>query len=290
MHDIIISAPFGNYLNYPNATSTLGTFTLRHRGGTIKRLWRMARTLRPLGRAGGWINKLGLPNPGIHSLPLRCYDIDPYADKIVSIHGFCADDWRHLAYTVSQHQPGFVEMNLSCPNVAHTHYLKDLEECVSILLRNKIGVIAKLPPVKWMAMAVPLRGMGVNSFHCCNTIPTPGGGISGKAVKNYSLWATEELKQKWGAAVRVIGGGGVTGVDDVTDYLKAGADHVAIGSAFLNPFRWRALGRICRQDWPFEKLRGFDAGYNFVEFPTLPDSVPGCYLTSQPQEGAEKNG
>lgn len=252
IHQVVISAPFGNYINYPKATSTIGTYTLHHRGGVLKRLWRCALTLRPLWRAGGWVNKLGLPNPGVESLKGHYTKLNPrpFDDKIVSVHGFDRQEWRDLAYAMVSHRAPTVELNLSCPNVGHTHYLKEIfmkeiEECVSILLRNNVHVIAKLPPVKWDIMAKSLvTNMGVTTFHCCNTIPTPNGGVSGKALKNYSLWAVEDLREKYGDQVRLIGGGGVTSESDISDYIKAGANHVAIGSAFLNPTRWRKLRHL----------------------------------------------
>lgn len=256
--DIIISAPFGNYLNYPEATSTIGTFTLHNRGGITKRIWRCARTLRPLWRAQGWINKLGLPNPGIHSLCLT----NSYINKIISIHGFNKDEWEKLAYTVIHHHALAIELNLSCPNVGHKHAIADFECATSYLLATAQYVVAKLPPVRWMALAEPLYAMGIRAFHCCNTIPSPGGGISGKPVKQFSMWAVEELKQKWGNNIRVIGGGGVTTEQDIIDYKKVGADHVAIGSAFLNPFRWRSLRKICST-----KTASVEQSTQLVEYP-----------------------
>lgn len=246
---IIISAPFGNWCNYPGATSTLGTFTLKYRGGIAKRLWRCALTLRPYPRAGAWINRLGLPNPGIDSL-----GHGNYSDKIISIHGFDADEWRLLAYgtTGTGRNAGMVELNLSCPNVGHTHYVTDVRGAVRWLQEHTVGIIAKLPPVRWMNYVDPLYDMGVRHFHCFNTIPTPGGGISGKPLRHYVLWATEEITHKYSDAV-VIAGGGVTCLQDVKDYITAGADHVAIGSALLNPFRWKTIRRLTRCKFDLEK-------------------------------------
>ena len=65
--------------------------------------------------------------------------------------------------------------------------------------------------------------------------------ISGKPLKQYSLWAVGDLRQKYGSDVALIGGGGVTDTTDVVDYLKVGADHVAIASVLFNPFNWRKV-------------------------------------------------
>jgi dihydroorotate dehydrogenase len=247
---VIISAPFGNRFSYQGATSTLGTFTLSYRGGALYRAWRMVRTLRYHPKLGGWTNKLGLPNPGIDSLRGKLGADKSYLkDKIVSIYGFCDGDWIQLALLMAnEFRPMAVELNLSCPNVGATPIISGALRAARVLAGEGIPVIAKLPPIRWMQYAVlMLCDGGVKIFHCCNTIPTPGGGLSGKALKQYSLWAVSEIKDEWGGGVAVIGGGGVTHRQDVEDYRKAGADHVAIGSVLLNPFNWRRVRRLVEE-------------------------------------------
>lgn len=251
LNPMIVSAPFGNYFSYPypGATSTLGTFTWHYRGGPIKRLWRCLLTLRYVRKAGGWVNRLGLPNPGIDAL--RGHRID----QIISIHGFTSDEWESLAVRAAKgHSAMAVEFNLSCPNVGATHVAANVKTAIERIGPHRC--IAKLPPVRWMALAEPLYDMGVRHFHCCNTIPTPHGGLSGKTLKQYSLWATEEISQKWYDAV-VIGGGGVTCLQDVNDYLAAGAKHVAIGSMLLNPLNWKKARRLASCQFDFVKRRAY---------------------------------
>lgn len=247
---IIISAPFGNYLRFPGASPTLGTYTLHYRGGPVKRLWRCLLTLRYLPRTGGWVNRLGLPNPGVDNVPssIRLPD-----DSILSIRGFDYLEWEKLAQRALTYGYRQIEFNLSCPNVTHRPNPREVEMAVALLRERGATVIAKLPPVRWMEWARPLRAMGVKHFHCCNTIPVPGGGLSGKALIPYVLWALDDIKQEWGDEVSVIAGGGVTCLDDIKRYVKAGADHVAVGSAFLNPLRWQRLRRLCQAQFDLTK-------------------------------------
>ena len=57
-----ISPPFGNYLDLNHITSIKGSFTLFPRPGLISRV---IFTLRYSFINEGWINKIGLRNPGI---------------------------------------------------------------------------------------------------------------------------------------------------------------------------------------------------------------------------------
>jgi dihydroorotate dehydrogenase len=235
MKSLVISAPFGNYLERPYATSTVGTFTLARRGGTLYRWWRVIRTLRYDSRIGGWVNKLGLPNPGIYSVHAD------QSSRIVSVYGFSSEEWVSLVTECVRIQPLAVELNLSCPNVPNSAPVVGVEKAVGIALDNRLEVIAKLPPVRWMDMARPLFSMGIRHFHLCNTIPTPGGGISGKPLKQYSLWAVRDVREAWAEEVHIIGGGGIASKEDVRDYLTAGANRVSVASMLLNPFHHRKL-------------------------------------------------
>jgi dihydroorotate dehydrogenase len=235
MKSLVIGAPFGNYLERPYATSTVGTFTLTRRGGVLHRWWRVLSTLRYNSRIGGWVNKLGLPNPGIYSVHAN------QSSRIVSVLGFSSEEWVSLIAECIRLQPLAVELNLSCPNVHNPVSVVDVDRAVGMARDNRLEVIAKLPPVRWMGIARPLFSMGVRHFHLCNTIPAPGGGISGKTLKQYSLWAVREVRAAWAEEVDIIGGGGITSKEDVEDYLAAGANRVSVASMLLNPLNHRKL-------------------------------------------------
>lgn len=238
---LIIGAPFGNYLSREGVTSTAGTFTWQHRAGVLKRIWRVARTVRYYRRQQAWINRLGLPNPGIRSLR------QDTSRQIVSLHGFNQTEWQQLIEYAAALNPAplAIELNISCPNVTKVVTDEVLFACRQALAcQDRFLTIAKLPPVRWQDLAIPLYDMGVRWFHCCNTLPTPGGGVSGKPLKSYSLWAISDLRERFGDDVHLIGGGGVSTTADIDDYLAAGADHIAIASLLLNPLRWPQITRL----------------------------------------------
>ena len=97
---VFIAAPFGNYLSFPNAISVTGTWTLKHRAGLLKRLWRIASTLRYDFKLQGWVNNLGLPNEGIH-VGLE----KTYPHQVLSIAGIDRNDWLSLIHISEPTRP-----------------------------------------------------------------------------------------------------------------------------------------------------------------------------------------
>lgn len=238
MNRVIISAPFGNYLTFTGMTPTLGTFTLNRRGGWLRRLWKIATTVRR--REGGWVNRLGLPNPGIDSLLGK-----DCSQKIVSVHGFDRGDWYLLSDYCRSIKPLAVELNLSCPNVGVVsveHAVFAAQEFMAMGFQP----IAKLAPVEFVALADALFGVGVRRFHLCNSLPTKWGGLSGIPLRELSLHVVEGFRQRFGREIEIIGGGGVTCEADAIRFLDAGADRVAVGSMLFNPFNWFKVPGVVR--------------------------------------------
>ena len=59
---LFISPPFGNWLEFPNTVSVIGSYTTDKRPGLIIQIFK---TLRYSYSYSGWINKIGLRNKGI---------------------------------------------------------------------------------------------------------------------------------------------------------------------------------------------------------------------------------
>lgn len=283
LHQLIIGAPFGNYFHYEGVTSTRGTFTAfarrtdQHRNAVcvegqatkIKRvydprdesfwwlgmLWRALRTIRYKRELGGWVNRMGLRNPGINSL-LRYGAHAPrprrdYGAAIISIYGFKnrADDyaeWNYLLHRIEHAKPAAVELNFSCPNIGLGKSILPMvvEACVVAEMANRllkgtgIQIIAKLPPIGTMAFAEAILTKYPQFIvHLCNTVPCPYGGLSGRKIQDFSLKAINDTRKMFPAA-QIIGGGGITTVGDIDNYMQAGANHVSIASLLLNPLNW----------------------------------------------------
>jgi dihydroorotate dehydrogenase (NAD+) catalytic subunit len=206
----------------------------------------------------GMLNAIGLDNEGLehfctHHLPyLRTL---PTA-VIGNIAGKSADEFVAMADRIGR-EPGLaaVELNLSCPNVAGG---ADFATDPATTRRIVAGcrdvcphpLIAKLTP-NVTDIAVIARAAadgGADAVSCVNTYvglaidwkrcrPVLGnvtGGLSGPAIKPLALravWQVSRLR-----AVPVIGVGGIATVDDVMEFLVAGASAVQLGTVnFYDP-------------------------------------------------------
>jgi len=269
---VVISAPFGNYIQPAGTTPTLGTFTRRARGG---RVWRIVKTVRYYPRLGAWVNRIGLRNPGIDWLSDRAgRGKKAIAGRLVSVHGFDPQEWRELIEACAAMREGVgevakrprekgegaeaagdrmlgVEINMSCPNVGEVEggvaaWRELFDLAVDRLGAEGIGVVVKLPPVRYEAMAEAAWGAGVRCYHGCNTLPVPGGGMSGSPLMPLSLRCVAWMRETFGGDAQLIGGGGIKSAEQVDAYRAAGADHFALGTVCMDP----------RLLWSDRKVRG----------------------------------
>ena len=223
-----IAAPFGNYLSRPDMYSVLGTYTVSPRPGLYKQI---LKTLRYSFKYKGWINKLGLRNPGIDSA-LNQYYKHPNR-RIISVWGFNRGEWLSLArYTTGLR----TELNLSCPNVKEPYHNTGcpVEEF------DTRYVILKMSPLTTEEEIVMYMERGVRNWHFSNTLPVSGGGLSGKTLMAYNK---KLIKFTLGEDknAKIIGGGGVTDMSDVRFYRDLGCSGVSLGTVCFWPF---ALNRF----------------------------------------------
>jgi dihydroorotate dehydrogenase (NAD+) catalytic subunit len=209
--------------------------------------------------ACGLLNAIGLDNDGLdhfiaHHLPyLRTL---PTA-IIANIAGQTADEFQEMATKLAPHTTGLagLELNLSCPNVAGgTDFATDPAVTRKIVRDCRdacpLPIIAKLTPnvTDVVAIAKAAADGGADAVSAVNTFvgmaidwrrrkPMLGnvtGGLSGPAIKPLALrivWQIAKAK-----AIPVIGVGGIATVDDVMEFLVAGATAVQLGTVnFYDP-------------------------------------------------------
>ena len=226
MKRFLISPPFGNWFSDPDCTRVMGSYTLDRRWGLV---WNSIKSLRKI--EGGWVNRIGLRNPGLRSVRFQ-------PNRIYSVVGLAEHDWEGILEILGQRWLP-IEVNLGCPNVHRYGIPPDI---LSEYTR-RYRVSAKLPPTekvdKIAAMAVEA---GVHYLHLSNTIPTPRGGESGKRLKEINLPIVERLHKCY-PHIPIIAGGGIYSAEDVHDYEQAGATHFSLSTVWFRPGRARGIVR-----------------------------------------------
>ena len=224
----------------PNAISVTGSWTLKHRAGTWKRLWRIACSLRYDRKLKGWVNALGLPNEGIE---IGLKKTSP--DQVLSIAGIERNDWIELESRIPEEQS--IELNLSCPNITERTVWNDLP--VFFLGNKREWCIAKVSPlITPEQLAFLIEEVGFTQLHLCNTLPVLKGGLSGPTLRSYVLNHLEFIRNEWGDGLELIAGGGVDSFGAASDYLAAGANHLSLGSVCFNPWKAKTLVRKLTND------------------------------------------
>jgi dihydroorotate dehydrogenase (NAD+) catalytic subunit len=226
------------------------TITLEPRAGN--RPWRTVET------TGGMLNSIGLDNDGLEAFITGHL---PYLSGlptaiIVSIAGRNHDEFLQI----SRRLDGLtgvaaLELNISCPNVSGgVDFGTDPRMCERLVggvrAACSLPVIAKLTPnvTDIASIAKAAEAAGADAISLINTCagmaidwrrrrPLLGntvGGLSGPAIKPIALRAVYQVA----AAVRtpLVGIGGIATLDDVMEFLVAGAAAVQVGTAnFYNP-------------------------------------------------------
>jgi dihydroorotate dehydrogenase (NAD+) catalytic subunit len=219
--------------------------------------------------AGGMINSVGLPGPGVeawieHDLPA----LETRGARVIaSIWGRSVADFEGAARALKRVTARIVavEVNLSCPNVearadvfAHApETTRDATHAVVAALGGSVPVFAKLSPnvTDIVAVAAAALDAGATGLTLVNTVMAlaidastrttqlgaGGGGLSGKPIKPIALRAVWDVARAH-PGVPIIGTGGVANGEDAAEMLLAGASAVGVGTAtFADP---RATRRI----------------------------------------------
>jgi len=226
---------------------------------TVTRLPRIGnKPPRTVETASGMLNAIGLDNDGIdhfiaHHLPyLRTL---PTA-IIPNIAGKTAEEFVEMAAKIGQ-EPGLagLELNLSCPNVSGgLDFATDPTVTKRIVSDVRavcpLPLIAKLTPNVTSVVLIAQAAVdgGADAVSLVNTFvgmaidwrrrkPILGngtGGMSGPAIKPLVLRIVSMVARN--VKVPIIGVGGIRNIDDVMEFLVAGASAVQIGTAnFFDP-------------------------------------------------------
>ncbi|MFP4636706.1 MAG: dihydroorotate dehydrogenase [Nitriliruptoraceae bacterium] len=231
----------------------------------------------------GMLNAIGLQNPGVEAWLERDLPwlVERGATVVASIAGRSVEDFAHVASRLHSAGGGAiraVEVNLSCPNVEHRGLVfacstSDTAAVVRAVRREvDVPVIAKLTAdvTSIVEVAAAAVDAGAHGLTLINTMlgmaidPDTGrpalwntyGGLSGPAIRPVAVRCIHQVHQAM-PQVPILGCGGVAGVTDAVQLLRAGATAVSVGTAsFVDPFTAWELAEGLRRWLADRGIRG----------------------------------
>jgi dihydroorotate dehydrogenase (NAD+) catalytic subunit len=208
----------------------------------------------------GMLNAVGLQNVGVRAFVTEKIPVLRNFDTlvIVNVFGYSTEEYSEVI-RILEDAPGLAayELNISCPNVKQggIQFGSDpgmVSQVVGLARKaaSKRPLWAKLSPLVTDIglIARAAEEAGADGLTVANTYPAmsldpgtgqsrlgcPTGGLSGPAIRPITLRLVWEVAKKVG--IPVIGLGGIEKVDDVLEYLAAGATAVQVGTAnFVSP-------------------------------------------------------
>ncbi len=236
--------------------SILGALTTK---GVSLEPWPGNEGIRVTETTGGMLNSIGLQNPGVRAFIED--DLSWLATQdvpiIVNVSGHRAEEYAQVIEVLeAQGTAGAYEVNISCPNVDcggmsfgtdPAQAAEVVQQCRAVTSRP---LIVKLTPnvtdITEIARAVEaagadalsmintVAGMVINVKARSKVFDRGVAGLSGPAIKPVALLAVHRVYQA--VRVPILGMGGIRTVEDVVEFLLAGATAIAIGTAhFTDP-------------------------------------------------------
>lgn len=243
--------------------NVLGTFSFK---GTTKEPRFGNPTPRIAECASGMLNAVGLQNPGVEKviaeeLPKLS---ERFSKKVMAnVSGFSVEDYVYTCKKLDEcEQVGWLEVNVSCPNVHGggmsfgTSEKAVAEVTAAVKKEVKKPVIIKLSPnvtdivsiakacedagADGVSLINTLLGMRINLKTRKPVLANVTGGFSGPAVFPVALRMVYQVSRA--VNIPVIGMGGVSSAEDVVEMMLAGASAVEVGAANLvSPFACRDI-------------------------------------------------
>ena len=217
---------------------------------------------------GGMINAVGLQNPGVEKV---ISEELPKLKKVfhkpvmANVSGFSVADYAYTCEKLDkEEQVGWLEVNVSCPNVHGGGMSFGTEPCAAAEVTRAVKavthkpVIIKLSPnvTDIVSIAKACEDAGADGISLINTmlgmrvnlrtrkpvIANTMGGFSGPAIFPIAVRMVYQVAKA--VKIPVIGMGGVSSAEDVIEMMLAGATAVEVGAANLvNPFASRDIVR-----------------------------------------------
>ena len=216
----------------------------------------------------GLINSVGLQNPGVDAViaqELQKLKEVFHKPVMANVSGFSLDDYASTCAKLDREpQVGWLEVNISCPNVHNGGMAFGVtpegaaEVTRAVKAVTKKPVIMKLSPnvTDIAAIARACEAAGADAVSLINTVlsmrldlrtrrpvvANTMGGLSGPAVFPLALRMVWQVYEA--VSIPIIGMGGVSSAEDVLEMMLAGAAAVEVGAANLvDPYACRDIVR-----------------------------------------------
>ncbi|OGK96218.1 MAG: hypothetical protein A3J45_09030 [Candidatus Rokubacteria bacterium RIFCSPHIGHO2_02_FULL_69_13] len=196
----------------------------------------------------GLVNCNGFQNPGVEAFRASLRGLDHRVPLIVSVAGETVEDYVTLVRELGP-LGELVEFNISSPNTklvyewsARPHELRILLERVRAATAKPL--IVKLSPdfaevnEREIIPAALDAGVGIVNYGNTRRIEEPrlsqgSGGLSGPEIFGATLANVRRTREKFGAALEIIGTGGVDTPAKAQALLRAGANAVGYFTGFI---------------------------------------------------------
>jgi len=209
---------------------------------------------------GGMMNAIGLQNPGIDKFISDSHYL-PYLRTLpcavfVNIWGRSIEQYAEVASRLEQCREGIaaLEINISCPNVKEGGISFGTDMTLAAKVVSAVREATTLPLITKLSPNVSKIGdfakcvvdAGSDMVSLINTIPAMAidierrtfkianrtGGLSGPCIKPIAVRMVYEARQA--VDVPIIGMGGISSAEDAIEFIMAGANAVAVGTAIFS--------------------------------------------------------
>ena len=214
--------------------------------------------------ASGMMNSVGLQNPGVKKF---ISDELPYMKKLgnvvlANLGGATLEDYLQGIELLNNTDIDFIELNISCPNVKAGGMALGIKNEIAYEAVAACKAVCQKPLMVKLSpnaeniieMAQACEKAGADSLSLVNTFKALAidikkrkpvfdnlyAGLSGAAIKPVALRMVHEVCKN--VSIPIIGMGGIYTVEDIVEFIMAGASAVQIGTVnFTHPLAGKEL-------------------------------------------------
>ncbi len=215
----------------------LGTFSFK---GTTREPRFGNPTPRIAEYAGGLLNAVGLQNPGVDAviaeeLPKLARVF--HKPVMANVSGFSVAEYAEVCEKLgAEEQVGWLEVNISCPNVHGGGHLRARAE-------GRAAAVARAcedAGADGVSLINTLPGMRIDLKRRAPLLANGTGGMSGPGMLPLAVRMVYQVYEA--VSIPIVGMGGVSCAEDVLELMLAGATAVGVGAANLvEPFACRQI-------------------------------------------------